>query len=188
MKISVITFLFLALLFFASCGSFGQGFLTGLGNMGGYGGGYGGYVAPSGGSMDYLLDPNYAISQVAAQEEREYQTFSQFNKKPDGSSYSKNEWRSMKGEAIRSMNSGSSSSSYGGSSSSGVSTLSSSSHLCRKTNVSDMAHCNGTGVCQRCNGNKRYYDTSLGSGRWVDPCSVCGGTGKCPSCNGRGSR
>lgn len=188
MKTSAIISALLLPLFLASCGSFGQGFLTGLGNMGGFGSGYGSYVAPSGGNMNYLLDPNYAISQVTAQEEQEYQTFRQFNKKPDGSDFTKDEWRAFKGQAIQNMSTGGSSSSYGGSSSSGVPALSSSSRTCRKTSVSDIAHCNGTGICQRCNGNKRYFDTSFGNDRWVAPCTNCGGTGKCPSCGGKGTR
>lgn len=57
---------------------------------------------------------------------------------------------------------------------------------CKKLSATDMAHCEGTGVCQRCNGNKRYYTTSFGYGRWVDPCGTCGGSGECPSCHGTG--
>jgi len=52
--------------------------------------------------------------------------------------------------------------------------------------ISDYAHCNDTGVCRRCNGNKKYYTTAFGTGRWVDPCTTCGGSGKCPSCGGTG--
>ena len=188
MKTSVIISAFLISLLLASCGSFGEGLLMGLGNMGSYGGGYNYYSAPTGGNMNYLLDPNYAMSQVAAQEEQEYQNFSRNSKKPDGSSYTKNEWRTMKGQALQNMNNGNTSSDYGGSSSSESVSSSSSPRKCRKTSVSDMAHCNGSGICQRCNGDKRYYDTSFGNGRWVDPCIVCNGTGKCPSCGGKGVR
>lgn len=86
-----------------SCGSFGEGLLAGLGNMGGYGYGGNSYITPSsGGNMNYLLDPNYAVAQTMAQqqqynqvfnsiaqqsvnqvlseEEQEYQTFCKYNK------------------------------------------------------------------------------------------------------------
>lgn len=56
-----------------SCGSFGEGLLAGIGNMGGYGYGYGGnsYMTPSsGGNMNYLLDPNYAVAQTVAQQQQ----------------------------------------------------------------------------------------------------------------------
>lgn len=188
MKTSVIISTLLMPLLLASCGSFGEGLLMGLGNMGSYGGGSNYYSAPTGGNMNYLLDPNYAIMQVSAKEEQEYQNFSRNFKKSDGSSYSKNEWRALQGQALQEMNSGGSSSSYSGGSSSTSTSSSSPSRQCRKVSSSDMAHCNGTGVCQRCNGNKRYYDTSFGNSRWVDPCTACGGTGKCPSCGGRGTR
>ena len=59
--------------------------------------------------------------------------------------------------------------------------------LCQKMSAGDNAHCGGNGVCSRCNGNKRYYDTSFGNARWV-PCGTCGQTGKCPSCHGTGYR
>lgn len=31
---------------------------------------------------------------------------------------------------------------------------------CRKLSTHDIAHCGGSGVCARCNGNKRYFDDS----------------------------
>lgn len=68
------------------------------------------------------------------------------------------------------------------------STSTSTNTRCKKLGASDMAHCEGTGVCQRCNGKKRYYTTELGIARWVDPCTTCGGTGKCPGCNGTGHK
>lgn len=65
---------------------------------------------------------------------------------------------------------------------------SSSSKRCKKISVTDMAHCEGSGICQRCNGDKRYWDDSFGVGHWVDPCTTCRGTGECPSCHGTGHR
>lgn len=99
-------------LMFSSCGSFGEGLVAGIGNMGGYGGYGSSYAAPSGGgNMNYLLDPNYAVAQTMAQqqqynqvfnniatqtvnqvlseEEQEYQNFCKYNKKADGSNYTK---------------------------------------------------------------------------------------------------
>lgn len=175
-----------------SCGSFGEGLLMGLGSMGSYSGyssGYGGVgYTSTGGNMNYLLDPNYAMQQVLSAEEQEYQTFSTYNKKSDGSNYSKNEWRTMKGQAIQNSKSSSSLSSGYSSSGSSSSSTSSSTKRCRKTSATDIAHCEGTGVCQKCNGKGRYYDTSFGTGKWVDPCGICNGSGKCPSCNGKGYR
>lgn len=193
---------FIQIVLFSSCGSFGEGLLAGLG---GYG--YGGYApaAYDSGNMNYLLDPNYAVAQtmaqqnqynqvfnsfaqqtvnqVTTQEEQEYQEFCKYNKKSDGTNYTKSEWRALKGQAIQNTKS---SGSFSNSSSSSSNVSSSSGKRCKKLSSSDMAHCEGTGVCQRCNGNKRYYTTSFGNGRWVDPCTICGGSGKCPSCNGKG--
>lgn len=175
-----------------SCGSFGEGLLMGLGSMGSYSGYSSGYsgvgYTSTGGNMNYLLDPNYAMQQVLSAEEQEYQTFSTYNKKSDGSNYSKNEWRTMKGQAIQNSKSSSSLSSGYSSSGSSSSSTSSSTKRCRKTSATDIAHCEGTGVCQKCNGKGRYYDTSFGTGKWVDPCGICRGSGKCPSCNGKGYR
>lgn len=58
---------------------------------------------------------------------------------------------------------------------------------CRKLSTHDIAHCGGSGVCARCNGNKRYFDDSPYVNHWVD-CNNCGKTGKCPSCGGNGYR
>lgn len=182
-----------------SCGSFGEGLLMGLTSMGSYPSYSGsssaysnvGYTGTSG-NMNYLLDPNYAIQQVLQSEEQEYQTYTYYNKKPDGSNYTKSEWMTMKGQAIQnSQSNGSKSSGYSSSSSYDSSSSMSSSSMekrCKKLSVSDIAHCNGSGVCQKCNGKGKYYDTALGNNNWVDPCVICKGSGKCPSCNGKGYR
>lgn len=186
-----------------SCGSFGQGFLYGMSGYGGYG--------RTGGNMNYLLDPNYAVAQTIAQqsqynqffsstteqaaeqtfaeEEQDYQKFAKYNKKSDGSNYTKSEWRSMKGQAIQQMNSGNSNTV-----SSAIDTQlddvpsAQVPRKCMKSHALDNAHCNGTGVCSTCNGKGRYYDTSFGNGHWVNPCVTCNGSGKCPSCKGTGYR
>lgn len=75
-------------------------------------------------------------------------------------------------------------------SSSHSTTLSSSSNShggfrCKKLHASDTAHCNDSGICQKCNGAKHYWDNTFGSNNLVDPCVICNGTGRCPSCGGR---
>lgn len=207
----IITSIVICCLLLSSCGSFGEGLLAGLSGMGGYGG-FGGYntAAYSGNrNMDYLLNPNYAIAQVAAQqqynqvfnaiatqtvnevnvkEEQEYQAFCRSGiKKADGTNYTKQEWRALVGQSIQDANSNSSTK-VSGTSSHNTGTTSSSSHICRKLSASDLAHCNGNGKCPKCNGDKKYYDTSYGVARWVDPCVICKGSGKCPSCKGTSRR
>ena len=54
-------------------------------------------------------------------------------------------------------------------------------YKCKKLSATDKAHCNDTGVCQNCNGNKVTLDML---GNTVE-CKVCYGKGVCPSCNGR---
>lgn len=202
----------IALLVFAlsSCGSFGAGMLTALSNYGGYGGGYSSYSSSSG-NMNHLLDPQYAIAQTMAQqqqfnqvassiaqqtvhqtlseEEQQYQEFCKYNKKPNGSNYSKSEWRTMVGQAIQNSQTNGVSyeeddtASSPSSSDSGISA-----RRCRKLHASDIIHCEGSGKCAICNGKGRYFDTSFGRGSWIDPCTVCNGTGICKSCKGTGFR
>lgn len=188
---------------FTSCGSFGEGLLAGIGNMGGYGGYGSSYVAPSGGgNMNCLLDPNYAVAQTMAQqqqynqvfnniakqtvnqvqseEEQEYQNFCKYNKKADGSNYTKSEWRALKGQAIQNMNSGGSHSSphrpnFGRSSSGSSSSTISSGKTCHI--------CHGTKKCWTCGGNRTYINP-LTNKRVACPnctngwCSRCNGTGR----------
>ena len=159
MKVTISLCAVFSVLMLASCGSFGEGMLAGLAGVS-YGmpqsGGSMGYnTVATSGSMDYLLDPNYAIAQQ-----------SQYN--------------SIATQSVNNTSSSRALSSYDYSSSTG-----SSRKKCMKISASDNAHCNGTGVCSRCNGKGRYYDTSFGNASWRH-CSSCGGTGKCPSCNGSG--
>jgi hypothetical protein len=44
-------------------------------------------------------------------------------------------------------------------------------------------NCNGTGVCQYCDGNGSY---PVGGGQ--TRCSLCKGTGRCPPCDGTGRK
>lgn len=51
--------------------------------------------------LNRLIDPNFAIQQVWAQEMQEYQQFCRYNKKPDGSDYTLFEYRALCGAAIQ---------------------------------------------------------------------------------------
>lgn len=100
-----------------SCGSFGEGFLAGLGsftNSGFYPSvSYVNTSASSYSSGTSALNRNYAaelnalsnltIAQGQAEEEREYQNYKSQFKKADGSDYTKNEWRAIQGEAYMRM-------------------------------------------------------------------------------------
>lgn len=59
------------------------------------------------------------------------------------------------------------------------------SKICKKLSATDHAHCNGNGICSRCNGERVYLDNSFGLDKWVS-CTTCRGTGKCSGCNGTG--
>ena len=82
MKNACFAILVLSALTFSSCNeAFWQGMAQGAAGMGGYGmGGYqvmpGGFVRNT--SMDYLLDPRYAMQQVLNQEQQEYQAAKQY--------------------------------------------------------------------------------------------------------------
>lgn len=202
MKNLKLLFLAMAVLLLASCGSFGEGFLAGIGNMGGYSYGGNSYMATANaGNMNYLLDPNYAVAQTMAQqqqynqvfnniaqqsinqvlseEEQEYQTFCKYNKKADGTNYTKNEWRALKGEAIRNMNGGNTSV---GSSNSTISGSGSSSRT-YSTSGKTCHICHGYKKCWTCSGNRTYINP-LTNKRVACPnctngwCSRCNGTGK----------
>lgn len=50
--------------------------------------------------LNQLMDPNFAYQQVMQQEYLEYQEFSRYNKKSDGSYYSFDEFQAFKGQAL----------------------------------------------------------------------------------------
>jgi len=158
--------------------------LTNIGNNGGYGSYGGSYTAPSGsGNMDYLLDPNYAAAQVLSREEKEFQTFSKYNKKADGSSYTKSEWLAMKGQAIMNMNNGSPVVSTGTTVSTSSSSSSSSTYSGSSSSDKTCYMCHGTKNCWTCYGKRQYINPY--TGKYITCpnctnglCSKCGGTGK----------
>ena len=164
--------------------AFWQGMAQGAAGYGGMGGGYqvmpGGFVRNT--SMDYLLDPRYAMQQVLNQEQQEYQAAKQF--RPN---LTLEQFRMEKGQAYQMMkdaerNSSSSSSSSSPSSSSyrsntTTSSSSSSGKSCRL--------CAGTGTCKTCTGRGYYYNP-LDLSKTV-LCPNCHNhDGKCSSCGGRG--
>ena len=184
-----------------SCGSFGEGLLAGISNMGGYGYGENSYITPSsGGNINYLLDPNYAISQTMAQqqqynqvfnsiaqqsvnqvlseEEQEYQNFCKYNKKSDGSNYTKSEWRALKGQAIQNMNSGKAS---GASNSTNYNH--SNSYNTNTSSGGKTCHiCHGTKKCWTCGGYQTYRNPLTNKKVACPNCT----NGWCSKCNGTG--
>lgn len=53
--------------------------------------------------VDRLIDPMYAVQTTQQQDWLEYMEFCRYNKKPDGSNYSHDEWWAMKGQAIMNL-------------------------------------------------------------------------------------
>lgn len=183
MKKSYLVILFSALVFSSCNEAFWQGMAQGAAGMGGYGmGGYqvmpGGFVRNT--SMDYLLDPRYAMQQVLNQEQQEYQAAKQY--RPN---LTLEQFRIEKGQAYQMMkNSGGSSSSS--SSSSSLSSSSSRSSSSSSSSSGKMCRlCAGTGTCKTCTGRGYYYNPLDLSKTVLCPnchnhdgkCSSCGGTG-----------
>lgn len=205
-----------------SCGGFGEAFLMGLGNTGGYGGYGGGYIAPSGGgNMDYLLDPNYAaaqtmaqqqqynqvfnniaqqtVNQVSSMEEKEYENFCKYNKKPDGSNYTKSEWLAFKAQAIQNMNTGGGAAVFSTGATSGTINASGMSSFSQIQNSTSSSTQQTRHNCPLCNGQRRIvkdtYPSLFGTSDYKVRCNECGGyfmrsTGHthitCPQCHGKG--
>lgn len=178
-------FIFVLVAMFSSCNeAFWQGMAQGAAGMGGYGMG-GGYQVMPGGfvrntSMDYLLDPRYAMQQVLNQEQQEYQAAKQY--RPN---LTLEQFRTEKGQAYQMMkNSGGSSSSS--SSSSMSSSSSSGSSGSSSTSSGKMCRlCAGTGNCKTCSGRGYYYNP-LDLSKTV-LCPNCHNhNGKCSSCSGTG--
>ena len=165
-----------------SCDTFWQGMAQGVG---GYGSpGIGGYQVMPGGfvrntSMDYLLDPRYAVQKVLNEEQQEYQASRRF--RPD---LTLEQFRIEKGQAIQMMNNSESNSS----SSSKSSSCGSSSRFTSSSSSGSMCRlCAGTGKCKTCNGKGYYYNPLDISKTVACPncqrnhngvCSSCGGSGK----------
>lgn len=146
---------------------------------------------PNVSNLDYLIDPNYAIAQVAAQEQAEYMAAREAAQRR-GYDLSIDEWRMTKAQAAASMStsavsSGSSSgSSYSsGSSSSRSTSVSTGGASSKSTNL--CLDCCGSGKCSQCHGSGFRTDNMFGTG--VDPkhkCGICSGTGRCTNCHGAG--
>ena len=39
---------------------------------------------------------------------------------------------------------------------------------CIRLGIYDYAHCGGTGICSRCDGNKKYFSNAYGISRWYE--------------------
>jgi len=170
---------------FSSCDTFWQGMAQGMGGYGGYGmGGYqtmpGGFVRNT--SMDYLLDPRYAMQQTMAQEQQEYQAAKQY--RPN---LTLEQFRLEKGQAAQMSRNGG----YGSNSSSSSSSSSSTSH---STTSSSKAcpQCHGTGRMEY-NTNPPQYGVN---NAYKVKCNECGKEVlkswghthiTCKICHGRGT-
>lgn len=137
------------------------------------------YRSVQSGNLDYLLDPNYTIQQVNAQNEAEYQQAKRFNP-----SLTREQFMSMKAQAYyesQKDNSISTSSSSSNSKDYNRSSLASTDcESLRKDN--GRWYCGNTGKCGMCGGDG-LMDGSFGFGANSLKCSLCNGTGKCKYCN-----
>lgn len=159
------------------------------------------YISNRNSYMSGFPDPNVAVRQAMAQfpaylEQQKNQFLTQYRRNynmatgrmptEDEEFQAYYQYCMAMNEANAASNS-SSSSSYS-TSNNNTSSSTSNSHggfRCKKLHASDTAHCNDSGVCQKCNGQKYYWDNTFGSRHLVDPCVTCNGTGRCPSCGGR---
>lgn len=133
-------------------------------------------------NLNSLIDPRLAMMQVQNQSMAEYNNFCIYNKKPDGSDYSYQEWYAMKGAAINNANgSGDSSSKL----SSSDNNLSMGSAGATKTYKPSCPHCHGLGKCWTCNGDHKYINPLTGN--YVE-CPNCKPDGVCTFCGGSGKK
>ena len=174
----------------SSCETFLQGMAAGMGGYG-YGMGYmPGYGGVGGGNMDYLLDPRYAMMQVAQQqaqmnavnqqiiqttvrqvneaEQAEYQAAKKY--RPN---LTLEQFRREKAQA------------YQNTTSSGSSTTTDyqqrKKETLNRTVGENCLSCKGSGKCSACNGTKVAH----GFGNTYK-CNVCNEHGDCPVCHGTG--
>ncbi len=134
----------------------------------------------SGGSdMNYLLDPNYAMQQVNAQNEAEYQQMKQYNP-----SLTREQFMQMKAEAYAASKSTENGTASTRSSSSQSNSSTSSSKPKRKDcpalKTNPKMYCANTGDCAKCLGDGWM---SSGFGLPDIECTYCKGSGKCSYCN-----
>ena len=130
-------------------------------------------------SMDYLLDPNYAMQQVQIQNWNEYLAMTN-----GGKTMSYDEWYAIKAQAWAETQGSGSGSDISSSTSS--SSSSSSSTSSRSSYSPDCRLCYGLGSCRTCEGKGYYYNSFDLSKTVLCPncpnhngkCSSCGGTGK----------
>ena len=132
-------------------------------------------------SLDYLLDPRYAMMQVQRENWNEYlQTTN------GGQTMTYEEWYALKAQAwaeSKKVESDSSKSSSASSHTNGQSTDSSSGSSGRQCRV-----CLGNGKCRTCNGKGWYFDNTFGIGREYICPNCHNHNGRCASCGGSGRR
>ena len=125
-------------------------------------------------SLDYLLDPNYAMQQVKIENWREYLTMTN-----GGKTMSYEEWQALKAQAMMaSSNSDTSNAAYSSPSNSNSS---------NKVYASDCRLCYGTGNCRTCDGRGFYYN-SFDLTKTVSCPNCYNHNGKCSSCGGTGKK
>ena len=133
-------------------------------------------AVPINGSLDYLLDPRYAMMQVQQKQYDEYLLFTGGGKTMSYEEYQRQkaieraQWEetkrmleSMPDEPTPKIN-----------------------NYPSTTGSKDCGVCHGSGKCNTCNGNGHYTVIGIGSGTHLCPncknhdgkCSSCGGTGK----------
>lgn len=126
-------------------------------------------------SMDYLLDPNYAMQQVQIENWREYMT-----QTDGGRTMSYEQWYAIKAQSMSNSNTSDNSTSFS-TSSSGAGNNST-----KQAYGKDCRLCYGSGDCRTCEGRGYYYNSFNLTERLPCPncyqhngkCSSCGGTGK----------
>jgi tetratricopeptide (TPR) repeat protein len=128
-------------------------------------------------SMDYLVDPNFAIHQVQMENWNEYLTMTN-----GGTTMSYEEWCTLQAQALAESEKTNDNTSTLSSSKS-----SNSSNQSRSSNTPDCRVCNGLGDCRTCWGKGWIYN-SFGM-RGTVPCPNCHNhDGRCTSCGGTGKR
>ncbi len=137
------------------------------------------YTSRSNNNLDYLLDPRYAIQQVNAQYEAEYQQARQFNP-----SLTREQFMQMKAQANQetqnaTTNTSETSVSHAGSYSHGSSATSKDCPSLKASN--GKWYCGNTGKCAMCGGDG-LMNGSFGLGANSLKCTLCNGTGKCTYC------
>ena len=134
-------------------------------------------------SMDYLLDPRYAIMQVQQEEMAEYQQFKQMT----GQDITIEQYRMLKYSSNGDSNNYTGESDEKPKSLGSRSTTSSNSSQRTVANPSSCSRCYGLGTCRTCEGRGYYFNPYDLSKRVLCP-NCKNHDGRCTSCNGTGKK